>query len=138
MADAMPTLPPARTARVQAAAQRGTHWDGPSDAFDAALAACTRCPLHGCATQVVPGVGPMGAKIMIVGEQPGDQEDLTGTPFVGLAGKLLGETLAHLGISRADHLASGPRAKGVRFRRTARPATAAGGRPNTCLCPQYS
>lgn len=102
MAEAMPTLPPARTARVQAAAQRGTHWDGPSDAFDAALAACTRCPLHSCATQVVPGVGPKDARLMIVGEQPSDTEDLTGEPFVGPAGKLLEEALTRCGIDPAD------------------------------------
>src|ERR1700680_287224 len=50
-----------------------------------AEAACTRCPLHQFATQVVPGEGPAGAQLMLVGEQPGDSEDKSGRPFVGPA-----------------------------------------------------
>lgn len=62
--------------------------------------ACTRCPLYRNATQTVFGEGPAGAKLMLVGEQPGDQEDLAGRPFVGPAGKLLDKALAEAGIAR--------------------------------------
>ncbi len=64
------------------------------------LSACTRCSLHACATQVVPGEGPAGARLMLVGEQPGDAEDLAGRPFVGPAGKLLTTALERAGIER--------------------------------------
>jgi DNA polymerase len=67
----------------------------------AAARACTRCPLHGPATQMVFGEGPADARLMIVGEQPGDQEDLQGRPFVGPAGQLLDRALAEAGIDRA-------------------------------------
>jgi DNA polymerase len=50
---------------------------------------CKRCPLYKHATQVVPGEGPARARIMLVGEQPGDQEDKQGKPFVGPAGSVL-------------------------------------------------
>lgn len=62
--------------------------------------ACTRCPLHRCATQTVFGEGPVDAAIMLVGEQPGDQEDLAGRPFVGPAGKLLDRALADAALDR--------------------------------------
>jgi DNA polymerase len=65
------------------------------------LLGCTRCPLAGPATQVVPGEGPRDAALMLVGEQPGDQEDLTGRPFVGPAGEVLDAALAEAGIDRA-------------------------------------
>ena len=65
-----------------------------------AEAQCTRCPLYKHATQVVPGVGPARAHIMMVGEQPGDQEDKKGKPFVGPAGRILDEALADAGIER--------------------------------------
>jgi len=55
-------------------------------ALRAAEAACTRCPLYKNAIQVVPGEGPARARILMVGEQPGDQEDKQGHPFVGPAG----------------------------------------------------
>ncbi|MQR98060.1 UdgX family uracil-DNA binding protein [Gluconobacter sp. AC10] len=61
---------------------------------------CTACPLHCPATQAVVGEGPPDARIMIVGEQPGDQEDLAGRPFVGPAGQFLHEALAMAGIDR--------------------------------------
>ncbi len=64
-------------------------------------AACTRCPLHGPATQTVFGEGPADARLMIVGEQPGDQEDRHGRPFVGPAGQLLDQCLAEAGIDRS-------------------------------------
>jgi DNA polymerase len=67
----------------------------------AQAAACRRCPLHGPATQTVFGEGPTDARLMIVGEQPGDQEDLAGRPFVGPAGQLLDKALAEAGIDRS-------------------------------------
>ena len=62
--------------------------------------ACTRCPLYKHATQVVPGEGPARARIMMVGEQPGDQEDKQGKPFVGPAGGMLAKALEDAGIDR--------------------------------------
>jgi uracil-DNA glycosylase family protein len=62
---------------------------------------CTRCPLYRNATQTVFGEGPAKAVIMLVGEQPGDQEDLAGKPFVGPAGKILDRALADAGIERS-------------------------------------
>jgi DNA polymerase len=53
----------------------------------AAAKSCRRCPLWRDATQTVFGEGPANAKVLFVGEQPGDQEDLAGKPFVGPAGK---------------------------------------------------
>lgn len=67
-----------------------------------AEAQCTRCPLYRNATQVVPGKGHRQARLMIVGEQPGDKEDLAGRPFVGPAGRLFDEALAEAGIERSD------------------------------------
>ncbi|MDB5571750.1 MAG: phage polymerase-related protein [Hyphomicrobiales bacterium] len=64
-------------------------------------AGCRRCPLWANATQTVFGAGPTHADIMFVGEQPGDQEDLSGEPFVGPAGRLLDQALAEAGIDRA-------------------------------------
>ncbi|WP_017670564.1 UdgX family uracil-DNA binding protein [Blastomonas sp. AAP53] len=69
--------------------------------ISAALKGCTRCPLHCHATQPVPGEGRADARIMLVGEQPGDREDLEGRPFVGPAGQLLDEALAEAGLDRA-------------------------------------
>ena len=62
---------------------------------------CTRCPLHRPATQTVFGEGPVDATMMFVGEQPGDQEDLAGRPFVGPAGQMFDRALAAAGIDRA-------------------------------------
>jgi DNA polymerase len=67
-----------------------------------AEAECTRCPLYRFATQVVPGEGPARASLMLVGEQPGDQEDLAGRPFVGPAGRILDSALEQAGIARGD------------------------------------
>jgi DNA polymerase len=63
-------------------------------------AECRRCPLWEPATQVVFGEGSPGARIMMVGEQPGDQEDLAGRPFVGPAGQLLDRAMAEAGLDR--------------------------------------
>jgi len=64
-------------------------------------AQCTRCDLYKCATQTVFGEGPLDADILFVGEQPGDQEDLAGRPFVGPAGEVFDAALAEAGIDRA-------------------------------------
>jgi DNA polymerase len=61
---------------------------------------CTRCDIYCRATQTVFGDGPPDAKVMFVGEQPGDQEDLAGRPFVGPAGKLFNDVIAQVGIDR--------------------------------------
>jgi DNA polymerase len=66
----------------------------------ASLDQCRRCDLWQYATQAVPGEGPKRAKIMLVGEQPGDQEDVAGHPFVGPAGKLLDRVCEAAGIER--------------------------------------
>ena len=65
-----------------------------------AAAGCTACPLYAHATQTVFGEGPSHAPLMLVGETPGDQEDLQGRPFVGPAGKLLDRCLDAAGIDR--------------------------------------
>ena len=63
---------------------------------------CTRCHLYKHATQTVFGEGPLDARIMFIGEQPGDQEDLAGRPFVGPAGQLFDRALADAGVDRAQ------------------------------------
>jgi uracil-DNA glycosylase len=63
--------------------------------------ACRRCPIHAHSTQGVPGEGRPQADIMFVGEQPGDQEDLAGRPFVGPAGELFDTALERVGIDRS-------------------------------------
>jgi uracil-DNA glycosylase family protein len=67
-----------------------------------AEAVCTRCPLFAFATQVVPGEGRGGAPLMLVGEQPGDKEDIAGKPFVGPAGRILDQELEEAAIRRTD------------------------------------
>jgi DNA polymerase len=67
----------------------------------AAENACTRCPLYRNATQAVPGDGKVRSPIMMVGEQPGDKEDLAGRPFVGPAGRVLDKAMADAGLDRA-------------------------------------
>jgi DNA polymerase len=64
-------------------------------------AGCKACDLYKRGTQTVFGEGPKGARVMLVGEQPGDAEDLAGHPFVGPAGKLLDRALEQAGIDRA-------------------------------------
>ncbi|MEN3340724.1 MAG: uracil-DNA glycosylase [Actinomycetota bacterium] len=65
-----------------------------------AAAGCRACPLWETGTQTVFGEGSAGAAVMLVGEQPGDQEDRQGRPFVGPAGRLLDEALVEAGIDR--------------------------------------
>jgi uracil-DNA glycosylase len=86
---------------------RGGDRVGASDDAPSSLAAlreaterCRACPIGHAATQAVGGEGPSGARLMLVGEQPGDQEDLHGRPFVGPAGQLLDRALAQLGWPR--------------------------------------
>lgn len=69
-------------------------------ALRAAEAECRRCPLYRNAIQAVPGEGPAHARMMMVGEQPGDQEDKQGHPFVGPAGAILARALVDAGIDR--------------------------------------
>jgi uracil-DNA glycosylase family protein len=65
-------------------------------------AGCRACPLWAHATQTVFGEGPPRAAVMLVGEQPGDREDLAGRPFVGPAGRMLDRALAEAGLDRAE------------------------------------
>ena len=67
----------------------------------ARAANCTACELYRTATRTVFGEGPINASLMLVGEQPGDQEDRAGHPFVGPAGRVLDEALDRAGIERA-------------------------------------
>jgi uracil-DNA glycosylase family protein len=81
---AAPFVPQTTSIRTLAAAARG----------------CRGCDLYKNATQVVFGAGPIASRVMFVGEQPGDQEDLQGEPFVGPAGALLSKALIEAGIPR--------------------------------------
>src|SRR5262249_4680434 len=69
-------------------------------ALRAEAAGCRACPLWKGATQTVFGEGPEHAQVMLVGEQPGDKEDLAGHPFVGPAGMMLDRALADAGVDR--------------------------------------
>ena len=70
------------------------------DSIRAEAMHCTRCDLYKHATQTVFGEGPLDATILFVGEQPGDQEDLAGRPFVGPSGQLLDRALEEAGVDR--------------------------------------
>jgi uracil-DNA glycosylase len=91
----------------------------PIERLRAEAMSCQRCPLHAAATQTVFGEGPERARLMFVGEQPGDQEDIAGKPFVGPAGEMFDRALAEVGIPREDvyvtnavkHFKSEPRGK---------------------------
>jgi uracil-DNA glycosylase family protein len=63
---------------------------------------CRGCPLWKDATQTVFGIGPRSARLMLVGEQPGDREDIEGEPFVGPAGRILSQALEQAGIEAGD------------------------------------
>jgi probable DNA metabolism protein len=102
MQAAQPSLPPVRAARVldrlhDAPPSLST---GTMKGFLNELRGCARCPLAAPATQVVPGSGPQNAALMIVGEQPGDQEDLQGIPFVGPAGQMFDRLAVEAGLER--------------------------------------
>jgi uracil-DNA glycosylase family protein len=72
------------------------------DTLRAQAAGCTRCELHEHATATVFGVGPAQARLVLVGEQPGDREDREGAPFVGPAGQLLDRALDEAAVARDD------------------------------------
>jgi uracil-DNA glycosylase family protein len=72
------------------------------EAVRAEAKGCTRCHLHKLGSQTVFGEGPVTAPIMFVGEQPGDQEDIAGRPFVGPAGQIFDKALEEAGIDRSD------------------------------------
>jgi DNA polymerase len=76
--------------------------DGTLETLRRAVNECRGCPLYAHATQGVLGEGPARAALMLVGEQPGDQEDLQGRPFVGPAGHLLDRALADAGVDRSQ------------------------------------
>ena len=67
-----------------------------------AAAGCTACPLHETGTQTVFGEGLRRARLMLIGEQPGDREDIEGHPFVGPAGRILDQALERAEIDRGD------------------------------------
>ena len=95
---------PARKGRVQLPQDEAGNAGaigGTLEGLRAQARRCQACPLWGPATQMVFGEGPADAPIMLVGEQPGDQEDLAGRPFVGPAGKMLDQALAEAGIDRS-------------------------------------
>lgn len=71
-------------------------------ALASACQACRGCELYQAATGAVFGAGPAPARLMLVGEMPGDEEDRAGTPFIGPAGRMLDRALEAAGISRAD------------------------------------
>src|ERR1700720_1595220 len=93
-----------------------TSWRAVQDA----ASKCTACHLYKRATQTVFGEGPKTASIMLVGEQPGDYEDVAGKPFVGPAGKIMDRALEEAGIDRKQvyvtnavkHFKWEPRGKG--------------------------
>lgn len=103
--------------------------DGTLAALREAAMGCKRCDLWRPATQTVFGEGPARARIMVIGEQPGDQEDLEGRPFVGPSGKLLDKALDELGVDRGSvyvtnavkHFKFTPRGK-VRLHQSPNPA----------------
>lgn len=72
------------------------------ETLNKALDGCRRCPLWRDATQPVCGQGPKSAALMIVGEQPGDQEDISGQPFIGPAGEILNSALDKAGLDRGN------------------------------------
>ena len=104
MIERVASLPPSRhvrqKAREEIAPEVETEIVSLADAR-AAVQGCRRCPLYEHATQAVFGEGPEHAQVMFVGEQPGDQEDLAGKPFVGPAGKVLDAAVEKVGIDRS-------------------------------------
>jgi DNA polymerase len=100
----MPRIAPPVAPAADPAAPAGLRIEPAScatlEALSGAMQSCRACPIGACATQAVPGEGPAGARLMFVGEQPGDQEDLRGRPFVGPAGALFDRALQQLGIPR--------------------------------------
>lgn len=100
MVDKQPTIPRKKITPLQKAAVDAP--EGSLAALRAQARDCRACDLWKPATQTVFGQGPAHARIVVIGEQPGDQEDLAGTPFVGPAGKLFDRALEEAGIDRAE------------------------------------
>lgn len=95
---------PAKPGRKRTTVREGQAPEPRDDSLAAmreAARGCRRCPLWKPATQTVFGEGPENARVLFIGEQPGDAEDLSGRPFVGPAGKLFDRALAELGLDRA-------------------------------------
>ncbi|MET0271834.1 MAG: UdgX family uracil-DNA binding protein [Phenylobacterium sp.] len=101
-----PSEPTRRVVRAAQRASRDAPFDGAAptslEEIAAGVQVCRRCDLWRDATQGVPGEGPARARLMFVGEQPGDQEDLAGRPFVGPAGQVFEKALAAAGVPRAE------------------------------------
>ncbi len=98
-----PLKPSERALKAALKYARGSYGEGNLvnlEAVAAGVHVCRRCDLWRDATQGVPGLGPDRAALMIVGEQPGDQEDLQGVPFVGPASQLLDRAMAQAGVPR--------------------------------------
>ncbi|MBL8554912.1 MAG: UdgX family uracil-DNA binding protein [Phenylobacterium sp.] len=106
MVRAAPTEPSRRVVKAAVRNSRDAPWDGQAPTSLEEIAAgvdhCRRCDLWRDATRGVPGEGPRRAKLMFVGEQPGDREDLAGLPFVGPAGQVFDRALAAAGVPRAE------------------------------------
>jgi probable DNA metabolism protein len=107
MIERMPTMPAPHHAKVQekywSAKETPADAEAPARSLDEArkqAEGCRRCPLWRDATQTVFGEGPQDARIVFVGEQPGDQEDIAGKPFVGPAGKVFDGVLDEAGVDR--------------------------------------
>ncbi len=99
-AELIPDLIAGAAKRTRTMIADGSAAPGSLAELAAEAATCQRCPLWQPATQTVFGEGPADAPLMLVGEQPGDQEDLAGRPFVGPAGQMLDRALAEAGIDR--------------------------------------
>jgi probable DNA metabolism protein len=101
-----PTEPSRRVVKAAQRLSRDASYEGGApetlEEVAAGVDACRRCLLWRDATQGVPGEGPGRARLMLVGEQPGDQEDLAGRPFVGPAGQVLDKALAEAGAVRGE------------------------------------
>ena len=99
-----PSIPSRRVVRAVQRTNRDAPFDGLApgnlEEIQAGLQMCRRCDLYRDATQGVAGEGPGRARLMLVGEQPGDQEDLAGRPFFGPAGQMLDQALATAGVPR--------------------------------------
>jgi uracil-DNA glycosylase len=105
MVEAPPSRVEPGAVRVAARFAEARRPQEPADAYGILVGeakACRLCPLGGCATQTVFGDGPLQARAIFVGEQPGDQEDLQGRPFVGPAGALLRSALREAGFADAE------------------------------------
>lgn len=105
MLERMPTMPAPHHAKIQERLWSAPAEEPPADAKSLAdlrrqAEGCRRCPLWQDATQTVFGEGPHDARIVFVGEQPGDQEDIAGKPFVGPAGRVFDQVISEAGIER--------------------------------------